>query len=228
MPRLPRFDLVGVPQHVVQRGNNRGACFFAEDDRIAYLDWLREAAAFHAVSIHGYVMMTNHVHLLATPHEARAISAMMQTLGRRYVRHVNRRHCRTGTLWEGRFKACLVGSERYVLAAHRYIDLNPVRAGIVLDPAAYRWSSYAAHTGARRDQWLSPHECYLALGATLEERGRAYRELCAATIDESELAALRKATSSEMACGNDPFKDQMAALGGRRVRPLTRGRSSRG
>jgi putative transposase len=223
MPRPPRFDLLGVPVHVVQRGNNRAPCFFAESDRYAYLDWLCDAAAHHGVAIHAYVLMTNHVHLLATPLRPRAVSDMMQALGRRYVGHVNRRHARTGTLWEGRFKACLVDSERYVLSAYRYIDLNPVRAAIVCDPAAYRWSSYAAHAGFAPERWLSPHDSYAALGSTAITRGQAYRTLCAEVIESGELDALRAATSGGMVYGSEAFKDRIALSVDRPVRPARRG-----
>lgn len=142
MPRPPRPDLAGVPQHVIQRGNDRQACFFHEDDRLTYLTLLREAALRHGCDVHAYVLMTNHVHLLVTPVEKGAVSRMMQTLGRNYVTHVNARYRRTGTLWEGRYKSCLVDSEDYVLACYRYIELNPVRAGMVETPSEYQWSSH--------------------------------------------------------------------------------------
>jgi putative transposase len=222
MPRLPRFSIANIPQHVVQRGNNRCACFFGEDDRAAYLDWLGEAAAFHGVAIHAYVLMTNHVHLLVTPAVGGAVSAMMQTLGRRYVRYVNRIYRRTGTLWEGRFKACLVDTERYVLTAHRYVDLNPIRAGIVRDAGAYRWSSYAAHAGLRDDGLLTPHECYVALGTTPGERANAYLALCRAAPDPDALAELRVMSRKELVYGSAGFKDEIEATTARRTRPMIR------
>lgn len=142
MPRPPRPDLPGVPQHVIQRGNDRQACFFQPNDYLTYLTLLYEASQRHGCAIHAYVLMTNHVHLLVTPGEARAVSCMMQTLGRNYVAHVNVRYRRTGTLWEGRYKSCLVDSQNYVLACYRYIELNPVRAGMVGTAAEYQWSSH--------------------------------------------------------------------------------------
>jgi len=185
--------------------------------------WLWEAAQFHGVAVHAYALMTNHVHLLVTPVGAGTVSAMMQTLGRRYVRHVNRKHKRTGTLWEGRFKACLVDTGRFALAAHRYIDLNPVRAGIVGDAAAFRWSSYASHANLRCEHWLRPHECYLGLGLTAEGRGRAYRDICANADAAAEIGAFRAATAKELVYGSDAFKDQLAATVERRVRPGRKG-----
>jgi len=223
MPRQPRFDVVDVAQHVVQRGNNRAPCFLVDEDRLAYLEWLQEAARFHGVAVHAYVLMTNHVHLLMTPGVAGGVSAAMQSLGRRYVRHVNRKHGRTGTLWEGRFKACLVDSDRYTLTAHRYIDLNPVRAGIVRDAAAFRWSSYASHANLRRERWLRPHDSYLGLGSTAEDRGRAYRDLCTGAVDVEEIGSFRAATAKELVYGSDAFKDRIAAIVDRLVRPGRKG-----
>ena len=149
MARHPRLDLPGIPQHVVQRGNDRQACFAAPIDCGQYLQELREAAAKHGCAIHAYVLMTNHVHLLATPAEAGAMSRMMQAVGRRYVGSFNARYRRTGTLWEGRFKAALVGPSAYALACYRYIELNPVRASMVADPADYPWTSYQANALGR-------------------------------------------------------------------------------
>jgi putative transposase len=223
MPRPLRFDLIGVPLHIVQRGNNHAPCFFAEGDRYDYLDWLCDAAEHHGVAIHAYALMANHVHLLATPARSHGVSAMMQTLGRRYVRHVNQKHSRSGTLWEGRFKACLVDSERYVLAAYRYIDLNPVRAGIVTEPAAYRWSSYCANAGMGPQPWLQPHDTYLALGSTAIARAHAYRALCAEVVALSDVDALRAATASGMVYGSEHFKDRVALIAGRPARPCPRG-----
>lgn len=222
MPRLPRFNLADVPQHVVQRGNNRCACFFREEDCALYLRWLGDSAALHGVAIHAYVLMTNHVHLLATPAVPDAVSAMMQALGRRYVGYINRVHHRSGTLWEGRFKACVVDTERYVLTVYRYIELNPVRAGIVSNPVAYRWSSHAANAGLRSDRLLTPHPCYRALGAERSDRAMRYRALCAEVIDADELEELRTMSRKELAFGGDRFKDEVEAAAARRTRPLRR------
>ena len=164
MTRLGRYFLPDQPQHLIQRGNNRGTVFFSDDDRLQYLDWLREAAADFGCRIHAYVLMTNHVHLLATPERADSLPRMMQTLGRRYVRYVNTGLRRTGTLWEGRYRAAPIDSEAYFLACCRYIELNPVRARMVDHPRAWKWSSFRAHADGRHDPLVSDHPLYRALG----------------------------------------------------------------
>jgi putative transposase len=165
MPRQPRPDLADVPQHVVQRGNDRQPCFYATEDYRRYLAGLRESAIRYGCSVHAYVLMTNHVHLLVTPSSAGAVSRMMQWLGRQYVGYINGRYRRTGTLWEGRYKSCLVDTERYLLTCYRYIELNPVRAAMVADPADYAWSSYRTNAQALPDKVVVPHAEYLRLGA---------------------------------------------------------------
>ncbi|HXG29991.1 MAG TPA: transposase [Nevskiales bacterium] len=224
MARLPRIDLPGVPQHIIQRGNNRGPCFFAEDDYRYYLECLREAAQRYDCSVHAYVLMTNHVHLLATAHHAGGLPRLMQSVGRRYVRYVNSCYRRTGTLWEGRYRACLIDSERYLLACYRYIELNPVRAGIVADPARYPWSSYGWHALGKPDKVIVDHPLYLGMGATAEERCVAYRRLFQVEIGPDELQALREATIRNRVWGGERFKDQVEAALKRRVRPGKMGR----
>ena len=162
MARPPRLDLPGVPQHVIQRGNNRAACFFGDADRRFYLKCLAEAAARRGCAVHAYVLMSNHVHLLTTPTERGAVAAMLQDLGRGYVRIINTIHGRTGTLWEGRYRSSLVDSERYLLICHRYIELNPVRAGMVSDPMEYSWSSHAHYTGTRPSKLITEHAVFLS------------------------------------------------------------------
>lgn len=173
MARPPRLELPGVPLHVLQRGNNRNACFFGDADRRFYLRCLAEAAARRGCDIHAYVLMGNHVHLLLTPQEAGATSAMLQDVGRRYVRVINNIHNRTGTLWEGRFRSSLIDSESYLVVCHQYIELNPVRAGMVGGPADYPWSSHLHYRGARTGSFITPHPLYLAcqapFPATLEQ-----------------------------------------------------------
>ena len=168
MPRRARLSLPGVPWHIIQRGNNRSVCFHAEDDYQFYLHYLKEFADKFGCALHAYVLMTNHVHLLLTPARDDSAALMMKHLGQRYVQYVNRTYRRSGTLWEGRFRSCLTQSEDYVLACYRYIELNPVRAGMVLKPQDYRWSSYHAltirHAGQGRfiallcATWSSPAE----------------------------------------------------------------------
>jgi putative transposase len=182
MARLARVALVGVPQHIIQRGNNRQACFAGEEDMKAYLHWVKELSMRHQIDVHAWVLMTNHVHLLCTPWKENAVSQMMQSIGRLYVRYFNRTYRRSGTLWEGRFKSCLVQSDCYLLELYRYIELNPVRANMVDEPSDYSWSSYAINALGVESELQTPHPEYLALGTTKEERLRNYRELFKACV----------------------------------------------
>jgi len=191
MARPVRSDLVDVAQHIVQRGNNRGACFFNDGDRLYYLGLLAEAAREHEVAVHAYVLMTNHVHLLATPRRAGGMSAFMQTVGRCYVPWLNRRHGRTGGLYDGRFKPRLVHSERYLLCCYRYIELNPVRARLAPDAAAYPWSSFRCNALGEPNSLITPHPAFADLAETSEERQRCYREFVAEGISDEELEAIR-------------------------------------
>ena len=151
MPRRPRISLPGVPLHLIQRGNNRQACFFDDQDYLIYLDWLEEYAEVSRCTIHAYVLMTNHVHLPLTPDAGQSAGNLMKRLGQRYVQYINRTYRRSGTLWEGWFRSCMTQEEDFVLGCYRYIELNPVRAGIVEHPAEYRWSSYRAEKKGQRD-----------------------------------------------------------------------------
>jgi putative transposase len=174
MPRLPRFDLPGVPQHVMQRGHDRLPCFAGEVDYVGYRQELQEAALRHGCAIHAYVLMTNHVHLWVSPGGGGAVSRMMQMLGRRYVGGFNARYHRSGTLWEGRFKSCLVDSEQYLLRCYRYIELNPVRARMVEAPGSYPWSSYAVNAEGHADRLVTPHAAWLALDVDAASRRARY------------------------------------------------------
>jgi putative transposase len=183
MPRAARTILPGVATHVVKRGNNRAACFFTDGDRLAYLRFLGEMAREAQCQVHAYCVMTNHVHLLLSPVSAEACSLLMKNLGQRYVQRVNRVHGRTGTLWEGRFRASVAATERYVIACYRYIELNPVRAGLVSHPRGYAWSSYLGNAGERMDSLLAPHPAYLALGADAQHAQDTYRGLFDSALD---------------------------------------------
>jgi len=189
MPRPPRLDLPGVPQHVVQRGNNRTECFFGDTDRRFYLKCLAESAARRGCEVHAYALMSNHVHILATPNASGAIGMMMQDVGRRYVRVINTLHARTGTLWEARFRSSLIDSENYLLVCQRYIELNPVRAGIVTDPAAYPWSSHTYYASGRANRLVTEHDVYLRLGSSAAERRSAYLSLFAKSLDDCSCGA---------------------------------------
>lgn len=209
MARRPRFPLTDYPIHVVQRGNDRQRCFFDERDFRVYLKALADASLRYRVRVHAYALMTNHVHLLVTPLAANGVSRLMQSLGARYVKHMNARNERTGTLWEGRYKACLVARDEHVLAACRYIDLNPVRAGIVRRPFDYRWSSYGALAGLRTDPLVFPHDALEQLGNPL---GHAYARWCAQGAGAEEVDRLREATARELAFGTDEFKAEIEAV----------------
>ncbi|MGY1410771.1 transposase [Luteimonas sp. A611] len=211
MARLPRPDLAGVSQHVIQRGNNRLPCFLDDEDRQRYLQGLGEGLLRYACSLHAYVLMTNHVHLLLTPVETGAVSRLMQTFGRNYARFFNGRHGRTGTLWEGRYKSCLVDSEQYVLTCYRYIELNPVRAWMTDDPKDYVWSSCRANTTGHSDPLITPHPAYLALGRGEPERRAAYCDLLAEALPDETLAEIRIYLQQQRALGTDRFREQVQA-----------------
>ena len=224
MARLPRYVLPGQPQHVIQRGNNRNVIFAAEDDYHFYLECLTDAARKYGCDIHAYVLMTNHVHLLATPHHEDSIAKTLQSVGRRYVQYFNQTYQRTGTLWEGRYKATLIDSEAYLLTCYRYIELNPARANMVSHPRDYPWSSYRCHADAEPNALVTDHALYRALGKTAEARQAAYRELFKAHLSNADVVAIREATNKAWALGDERFKSEIAAVVGRRVQPLSKGR----
>lgn len=223
MARLPRFDIPGQPQHVIQRGNNRAAVFASEDDCLYYLDKLAGAADKHDCELHAYVLMTNHVHLLITPRSRDAIGRAVQQLGRHYVRYFNDRYRRTGTLWEGRFKSVPIDTESYLLLCMRYIELNPVRAAMVARPSEYRWSSYRANAEGQCDSLLTAHPVYERLGKGASERHAAYRALFEPALPGAEIQALRDATNKGWPFGDEEFRRRMEQESGRRANPLPRG-----
>ncbi len=227
MARPPRLELPGVPQHVIQRGNNRAGCFFGDADRRFYLTCLAESAAHRACAVHAYVLMSNHVHLLVTPLKEGAVAAMLQDLGRRYVRVINGIHGRTGTLWEGRFRSSLIDSENYLLACHKYIELNPVRAGLVSDPGAYPWSSHGHYMGSWCSTLITVHRIYLSLGTTDAERRAAFRSLFATGVDDTVLARIRRAVNTDSALGSETFLNEAEDRLGRSVRLPSRGRPAK-
>ena len=204
MPRLPRLCPSGYPVHVVQRGNNRNVIFTSDKDIAVYAHYLREGAEKFLVQIHGWVFMTNHVHLLLTPAEDDSTSNLFQ--------YLNFTYSRTGTLFEGRFRSSLVQQDRYFLACLRYIELNPVRAGMVLRPEYYKWSSYAAHAiGACPSLW-SPHSTYLSLGRTCEQRQDRYRKLIRRELNQDDLRKIRHSVNSGLTLGSMEFRQQIDKL----------------
>jgi putative transposase len=227
LARLPRYAAPGFPQHVTQRGNNRSVMFVAPADYLFLRECLVAACAKHGCRVHAYAFMTNHFHLLVTPTTADGVSEMMQTAGRRYVRRFNDTYQRTGTLWEGRYKATVVEVDRYLMACHRYIELNPVRAGLVKGPANYPWSSYRANALGTRDPLVGLHESLHQLGADARARRSAYRALLGDGLPDTTLNEIRNATDSGWALGNQRFREEIAELLGRRTQPAIRGRPPR-
>lgn len=223
MARLPRFELPDQPQHVIQRGNNREAIFCANEDYTFYREKLHVAAARHDCQIHAYVLMTNHVHLLITPQHPGAIGKLMQMLGRYYVQYFNYHYKRTGTLWEGRYKATLIDTETYLLTCMRYIELNPVRAGMVAHPVDYSWSSYHGNATGQVDELLTPQCEYRRLGRTPKDRHVAYRQLFRDRIAQNTIDEIREATNKAWVLGNDCFRQKIERQLKRRAGPIAKG-----
>lgn len=228
MARLPRYSIPGQPQHIIQRGNGRMAIFRSDDDYEVFIRYLLEAARGHGCSVHAYVLMTNHVHFLVTPERSDGVSLMMQSIGRSYVPYFNHTHHRSGGLWQGRYRAAIINSEQYLLRCCCYIDLNPVRAGLVDDPADYTWSSFRHHAHGEVDSVVSEHELFTALGNTGAERQTAYRDLCATALSHDFLQELRDATNRGWTMGDPEFMTKIEDATGRRAGPLAKGRPKKG
>ena len=224
MARLPRLTVTGYPHHVILRGNNRQDIFRSTADYQLMLDLLFEHSRAQQVELHAYVLMTNHLHLLLTPKQEQGLPKMMQAVGRTYVRRFNQTHARTGTLWEGRYRSTLIQTERYFMACMVYIDLNPVRAGMVGQAADYAWSSHRHYVGLRQDNGLTPHALYWELGNTPFAREAAYAELVQAGIGSDQQGALTDATLSGWALGDDAFR---ANLQGQTTRRLVKSKAGR-
>ncbi|MGH8476967.1 MAG: transposase [Methylococcales bacterium] len=227
MARRPRLKLACVPNHIIQRGDNRGAVFFTDSDHETYLEYLGEACKKYDVHLHAYVLMTNHVHLLVTPTFEEGVSELMKQLGLQYVQYVNRAHARSGTLWEGRFRSCLVGEEYFFLGCQRYIELNPVRAGLVENPADYRWSSYRRNALGETNARIIPHRLYKRLGADLQSRLEAYRNLFREPLDAKLVDQIRKYTNGGFVVGSERFQEDIAKITGMRTWRLRPGRPTK-
>lgn len=226
MARLPRLTLSGHPHHIIQRGNNRQPIFMGAADRETMLTLLDESARKFGVAVHAYVLMDNHFHLLATPQTADGIPKWMQSVGRSYVRYFNDLHHRSGTLWEGRYRATLIQTERYLLTCMAYIDLNPVRAGMVAHAIDFPWSSHAHYVGRRFDKWLTPHPLVWEMGNTPFAREAAYAELVQAGLSQPSLTALTDTTMQGWALGDPDFVANLQTQTARRVSKRTPGRPS--
>jgi len=224
MARLPRLTVAGYPHHLIQRGNDRQAIVRDDADREKLLALVAEHAANFKVAIHAYVLMDNHVHLLATPESDDGVPRWMQAVGRSYVRYFNARHHRTGTLWEGRYKSNLIEGERYLLACMVYVDLNPVRAGMVDLPADFKWSSHRHCVGQVSDKLVTPHALFWGLGNTPFAREAAYRELVQAGMPPSEKDQLTQSALSGWVLGSSSFVSEVGQMTTRRLLPAKAGR----
>jgi len=212
MPRQPRFCPAGYPVHVIQRGVNRAVCFTSNKDMAAYAASLNEGAVRYGVAIHAWVFMTNHVHLLVTPTSDDGVSRLMRHIGRHYVQSFNFKYARTGPLFDGRFRSTLVQDTRYLLHCIRYIELNPVRAGMTKEPGDYFWSSYQSHAFAKRIQLWTPHAEYLALGKTELDRGEHYRALVSQALSAEVVQKIRHCVNTGLVLGTEHFRDQVKSL----------------
>lgn len=224
MARLPRLTLAGYPHHIILRGNNRQAIFMDMADFQRMLALLQTHAIEQGVQVHAYVLMSNHLHLLLTPLQNDSLPKMMQAVGRAYVLYFNKRHGRSGTLWEGRYRSALIQTERYFLACMAYIDLNPVRAGMVAQAADYPWSSHGHYIGRQNEAWLTPHPMYWEMGNTPFAREAAYAAMVQSGIDQKQQHALTSSTLSGWALGEDGFVAGLQKQTARRVNPAKAGR----
>ena len=224
MPRRPRLEVPGMPLHITHRGVNRAATFLDEEDFLYYRGCLGEALAEQGIALHAYVLMTNHIHLLLTPSSPGRLSVAMRRLGQRYVPAFNRKHRRTGTLWEGRFKSCVVESERYLLTVHRYVELNPVRAAMVAAAEDYRWSSVHASLATASDPIVTPHAVHLGSAPDPVTRGALHRDWLRQGISDEDLRDIRMHMQQERALGNPWFQTMLARTLNRPVTARARGR----
>jgi len=224
MARLPRLVVPLEVHHIIQRGHDQQLVFRDAADHLAFLEWLKEGARRFKVAIHAYVLMPDHLHLLATPADESGMARMMQWVGRYYVPYFNQKYHRAGTLWQGRYKATVIDAQRYLLPCSRYIEVNPVRSGLVASAADYLWSSYLHHVGAKPDPLITDHAVYWALGNTPFDREIAYQQLAEQVLASAELAHITEATLKGWALGTDEFKAALARQINRRVSPARRGR----
>lgn len=224
MPRKPRMFRAGVPCHVIQRGNNRAVCFYEPENYLFYLECLALSCKKYHVDIHAYVLMTNHVHLLMTPSDEHGISAVMQSIGRKYVQYINKALLRSGTLFEGRFKASLIQEDSYFLACMRYIELNPVRANMVNHPEDYLWSSYHVNVGIKQRKLLKAHPSYLALDNNIQSVEVNYQSLFSCELEQATIHNISNAAKFNMPYGDKRFKQDIELALGRSIGFESRGR----
>lgn len=224
MARQPRLSIAGYPHHIIQRGNNREMIFHTDEDRQAYLAWLDEYAKKFDVAVHAFVLMDNHTHLLVTPSSEQSLSSLMQALAQRYTQSYNYFHKHTGTVWEGRYKSTVVQSDRYLLACMAYIDLNPVRAGMVREPADYAWSTHRHYIGQQAQPIVTAHELMWTLGNTPFSREKTYRELVQAGISKDQQKELTDSAFKGWALGDEAFMASLQSSTDRRISKQSAGR----
>lgn len=224
MPRRSRMYFPGLPYHIIQRGNNREACFYEAEDYQFYLVLLEELSQRYKVNIHAYVLMTNHIHLLVTPIEKESVSMMTKVVGSRFAQYINKKYNRTGTLWEGRHKSSPVDTEDYLLKCYRYIELNPVAANMVKRPEEYYWSSYGINAWGDHSHFITPHDEYLSLGKNKKSRQYAYRELFKVNLSEEDLHAFRESAHYCQPVGSERFRKQIEEKLGSPLGYMKRGR----
>jgi putative transposase len=228
MARWLRLVAPNFPMHVTQRGRNRATVFHDAQDFAQYRAILRDASARARCEIHAYALMTNHVHILLTPANTIGPARLLQSVGSRFVRYWNKRHQRSGTLWDGRFRSSVIDNDRYLLACCRYIDLNPVRAGIVAGPESYEWSSYGRLAHGMNDMLVTPHPSYLALGSTDQTRELVYRDACLLGTPQSAICTIRDALRGGGVAGSEQFHERLERLLKRRTARLTHGGDRKG
>src|SRR5690554_592577 len=224
MPRKTRMYIPGIPAHVVQRGHNQDACFFTEEDFHYYLQALEEGVRRYDAALHAYCLMTNHVHLLLTPGSTDSISRLMQHVGRQYVQYANRTYGRSGTLWEGRHKGSVVDAEHYLLSCYRYIELNPVSAGMVERPEQYPWSSFRYNALGELNELVTPHPVYESLSPDRVVRHEAYRALFRTGVSEQARQEIADCLAASQVLGTGRFREQVESALGRKVGQIKRGR----
>ena len=228
MPRKPRFYLPSVPVHLVQRGHCRDPIFFDRQDYVTYLHWVLVSSKKYNIAVHSFVLMTNHVHFLVTPRVGVDVSLFMQYIGRRYVPYINHKYGRSGSLWEGRYKASLVQVEDYFLKVMKYIELNPVRANMVDVPSHYRWSSFCHNSGMKQIKFIEHHPCYLSLGLNTAERVRSYIGLFQYDLAPQDMKHIRDTWQTGTPLGNDAFIDKIEQQLAKKVGQARRGRPVKG
>lgn len=224
MARLPRYYIKNQPQHIIQRGNDGMDIFRHDDDYLHYYEWLQIAADQHKLKVHAYILMPNHVHLLASPGHESSISKTLQSLGRNYVQYFNDNYDHTGTLWEGRYRATVLDSREYLLMCSRYIETNGVRSKLVKHPRDYYWSSYGYNANGEEDPLITEHRIYQALGKTARERNKAYRALFKKRLSAEQETLIHDSTFKGWALGDNKFKARIEKSSGRRATQLPRGR----